>query len=67
MLKYKNVFEQYIDNQRYLFHCDFYVEDLDTFIKLNLHRSHGYRPFEGTESDISQLSIWQERAEASDY
>lgn len=65
--KYKNVLEQYLDNSRYPFHCDFYIEDLDTFVELNLHWSHGYKAFEGTEADLKQLNKWQEKAKTSDY
>ena len=64
--KYKNVLRQYIDS-RYPFHCDFYVKDLDTFIELNLHWSHGSKTFEGNEEDLSKLAVWYEKAEKSDY
>ena len=64
--KYKNVMRQYIDI-RYPFHCDFYIEELDTFIELNLHWSHGYKKFEGSSQDLERLKKWQEKAESSDY
>lgn len=64
--KYKDVLRQYSDD-RYPFHCDFYIKDLDTFIELNLHWSHGYKMFEGSYKDIELLNKWQEKAKTSDY
>ena len=64
--KYKNVSRQYTDD-RYPFHCDFYIKDLDTFVELNLHWSHGYKMFEGSEEDLKLLNRWQEKANTSAY
>ena len=64
--KYKTVLRQYCDS-RYPFHCDFYIKDLDTFVELNLHWSHGYKKYEGTKQDLEKLAKWQEKAKTSDY
>lgn len=41
---------------RYPFHSDFYIKDLDLFIELNFHPSHGDHPFdENNEKDVALL------------
>lgn len=47
--------------ERYPFHCDFYIPSLDLFIECNFHWTHGRRPFNpGSEKDIEQLKRWEE-------
>ena len=31
--------------ERYLFYCDFWIKELDVFIELNLHYTHGSHPY----------------------
>lgn len=57
-----NVIQQYVDDERYPFHCDFYVISEDLFIELNAHWSHGGHWFdENNENDLEQLNKWVER------
>jgi len=43
--KFKVVRRQWSDD-RYPFACDFYIEDIDTFIECNFHWTHGQEPFD---------------------
>ena len=58
---------QYKDT-RYPFMCDFYIKSLDLFIELNLSWTHGGHLFDANNSkDTEKLSLWQAKAETSDY
>lgn len=47
---------QYNRDERYPFHCDFYVKSLDLFIELNLHWTHGKHPFnQRSKDDIEEI------------
>ena len=63
-----DVIRQYCDDNRYPFHCDFYIKSIDLFIELNLYFTHGKHPF-GTvkDEDDKQLSIWKDRAKKSKF
>lgn len=41
-----NIAREYDSDIRYAHRCDFYVKPLDLFIELNIHPSHGDRPFD---------------------
>jgi hypothetical protein len=57
-----NVVRQYKDD-RYPFHCDFYIKPLDLFIELNASWTHGGHWFDETNTDdIAQLQEWQKRS-----
>lgn len=59
----EDVETQYVDDERYPFHCDFYVKSLDLFIELNAHWSHGGHWFDETNpDDIALLDKWMTRA-----
>ena len=63
-----NVIRQYTDTERYPFACDFYIIPTDTFIELNLSWTHGGHRFDNeNEDDLQKLSIWQKKAETSQY
>lgn len=63
----ENVIKQYRD-QRYPFHCDFYIKSLDLFIELNFHWTHGGRPFDPNDEKCrEQLVLWQEKSKTSVY
>lgn len=71
--KPEKVFEQlllnnnikYIYNYKselYPFNCDFYLSDLNIYIELNLHWTHGKEPFDNTNLDhIKKLKKWQSK------
>lgn len=60
----EDVMPQYVDEQRYPFHCDFYIKSLDLFIELNAHWSHGGHWFDETNiDDLKHLKKWQDKSE----
>ena len=62
-----DVMSQHTDG-RYPFNCDFYIKSLDLFIELNLHWTHGGRPFDPNDEEcLRKLAIWQEKAKTSKY
>lgn len=62
-----NVIRQYRE-ERYPYHCDFYIVPKDLFIELNLNWTHGAHPFDKENStDLATLAEWQERAKTSKY
>lgn len=47
--------------ERYPFHCDFYIPSLDLFIECNFHWTHGRKLFDpNNEKDLEQLKRWEE-------
>lgn len=53
---------------RYPFYCDFYIPSEDKFIELNLHWTHGLKPYdENDEFCQRQLLDWQEKAKTSKF
>ena len=64
---FNKVHYQYRSNL-YPFNCDFYIEDLDLFIELNFHWTHGGRLFNSICQDcLKQLNDWQEKAKSSKF
>lgn len=62
-----NVIRQYSDD-RYSYSCDFYIKSEDLFIELNLHWTHGGRPFNKDDDFCkNKLSVWQEKAKTSKF
>lgn len=52
----EDVETQYNSDERYPFHCDFYIKSLDLFIELNLHWTHGSHPFnQQSKDDIEEI------------
>lgn len=50
---------QYRD-ERYPFNCDFYIEDIDLFIELNYHWTHGKHPFDkNSKEDLDKAASWE--------
>ena len=66
IFKKDDIFRQYIED-RYPFHCDFYIKSLDLFIELNLTWTHGGKLFENSEEDKIKLNKWLEKAKTSKY
>lgn len=63
-----NVMRQYKDKDRYPFYCDFYIKPLDKFIELNLHWTHGSRPYVAQDEFCQkQLLEWREKAKTSQF
>lgn len=51
----ENVIQQYKDNIRYPFNCDFYIKSEDLFIELNLFPTHGKEPFNAENKEHKAL------------
>lgn len=65
--KFNKVHYQYRSNL-YPFNCDFYIEDLDLFIELNFHWTHGNGQYCNDEQwCIEQLNNWKEKAKTSKF
>lgn len=63
-----NIFRNYRDKQRYPYRCDFYIKSQDLFIELNLHWTHGFKPYDPDDKDCQALlKVWQEKAKTSKY
>ena len=57
---------QYNKDPRYPFCCDFYIKSKDLFIELNLHFTHGEKPFDlNDEWCLKELNKWKEKAKIS--
>lgn len=62
-----NYVYQYSDD-RYPYNCDFYLPDVDMFIEVNAHWTHGSHIFNiNDENDINILKLWQEKAKTSNF
>ena len=62
-----DIIKQYKE-ERYPFHCDFYIKPIDTFIELNIHWTHGGRPYNKDDIECQkQLILWYEKAKNSKY
>ena len=64
---FKTVYRDH-KSDKYPFKCDFYVEDIDTYIELNFFIVHGNHKFdENNKNDIIKLQNWKEKAKISDF
>lgn len=55
---FSDVQRQY-KSEVYPFSCDFYIQDIDTYIELNCHWTHGKHPFDSNcKNDIDILNQW---------
>ena len=59
---FKSVKRQY-KNDLYPFMCDFYIEDIDTYIEVNFHTfTHGNHPYdENSKIDLNRLKLLEEK------
>ena len=66
-LVFPDVQYQYF-SEEYPFACDFYIPSLDLYIEYHGSWTHGSRPFnKDDESCIEQITIWQEKANTSQF
>ena len=66
--KTKTIYRQYKDDNRYPYYCDFYIKEDDLFIELNVHWTHGGRPYDPLNSFCQkQLLEWQQKAKTSQF
>lgn len=66
LIKFQDLEFQYKE-ERYPFHCDFYVPSLDLFIEYQGFWSHGYKPFESTNEDLIRLEKMKKKAKKSKF
>ena len=60
-----NYVTDYIDD-RYPFHCDFYLVDTDTFIEINNYWMHNNHIFDKTNiNDLNTLNNWKDKSKTS--
>ena len=52
-----DIIRGYIDKDRYPFNCDFYVKSKDLFIEYQGHQTHGYAPYDDTNSEHKEYLI----------
>lgn len=68
LLKRFNIVKREYKSTRYPFHCDFYIEDIDTFIEIQGTWLHGYHPYNpNSKEDIEQLKFLKEKAKEHTY
>ena len=65
LLKYPNAKHSY-KSILYPFVCDFYIPEIDLYIELNFHWTHGGHPYD-KRKDKDKLDIWKEKAKKSKY
>lgn len=58
--QFKEVYEDY-KNEKYPFHCDFYIPSIDTYIEYQGHWSHGGEPYIGTEEQKEKVKLWESK------
>ena len=59
--KFTDVRFNYYDKERYPYLCDFYIGDLDLFIELNYHWSHGFEPFVASKKQLDTIELWKSK------
>ena len=65
--KFNNVKRQYKTNE-YPFACDFYIGDLNLYIEINFHWTHGKKQYNESNKDCTNiLNIWKEKSKTSDF
>jgi hypothetical protein len=62
-----DILDQYRDEERYPFNCDFYIRSKDLFIEANINFTHGFKPFEGSKEDIEVLKEWKKKSEELNF
>lgn len=64
----KEDIERQYKEERYPWHCDFYIKSLDRFIELNYFWTHGKHPFDASNlQDVEELNAWKEAANSSAF
>lgn len=63
-----NEVERNYKSEEYPYCCDFYISELDLYIELNLHWTHGKYWFDKNNlDDIETLNKWKEKSETSKF
>lgn len=63
----EDIVEQYDTDPRYPFNCDFYIKSEDLFIELNIHITHGPKPFDPDDLECQELlNKWVEKSKNSE-
>lgn len=68
LIKNNIKFMQNYKSELYPFHCDFYLNDFDLYIELNITLTHGFRPYiENDPLCEIQLQKWKEKSVSNNY
>jgi hypothetical protein len=58
----KDIEREYDSDNRYPFHCDFYIKSLDLFVEVNGFWTHNDHWFDKNDSeDVFQVKEWQNK------
>ena len=58
--KFNEVKRQY-KGDKYPFAADFYIPSIDTYIECNYFWTHGFKIYEGTNSDLEKINYWKNK------
>ena len=61
---YNSIIREYKSDE-YPFKCDFYIEDIDTYVELHFFWMHGKHKY-NAKKDKQTLALWQEKAKTMD-
>lgn len=64
--KYKKVLREY-KSEKYLFHCDFYIPEIDLYIEYQGFFTHGFRAFFNIKDDLELLEKWSKNEDSNFY
>ena len=64
--KFPDLKTQYKED-RYPFHCDFYIPSLDLFIEYNGTWTHGGEPYNGTKSQLKIVEDWLNKSKELNF
>jgi len=62
---FKSVKTEY-KNEKYNFHCDFYIEDVDMYIEYQGFFTHGLKSY-NKATDVEKYNFWQEKSKTSKF
>ena len=64
--RYKEVIREY-KSEKYPFHCDFYIPEIDLYIEYQGFFSHGFKAFFNTKDDLEFLKKWGKKKNSDFY
>jgi ATP-dependent Lon protease len=56
-----NVVKRNYKSKEYPFLCDFYIEDINTYIECNYHWTHGGHPYSNSNEDNKLVKLWKNK------
>lgn len=58
-----NIVKRQYKSELYPFNCDFYIEDIDTYIEYQGSDLHNKKPYLGTLEDINEINLLKEKSQ----